>query len=77
MKVAVKVIPHAKVSQVQKGTDGTLKVWLKSEPIESKANKELINIIAKYYSVKKNEIKIICGLTSKNKILKIGGKNEE
>jgi hypothetical protein len=71
MKVAVRVVPGAKIKQIQAALDGSLKVWLKAEPKEGKANKALIEFLADYYGVGKNAIQIVRGLTNKNKIVEI------
>jgi len=71
MKINVKVIIRSSQSKVEVLPDGGLKVWLKAAPKEGKANQELIKTLADYYQVSKNQIRIINGLTSKNKIIKI------
>jgi len=71
MKINVKVITRSSQSKVEVLPDGGLKVWLKAAPKEGKANQELIKTLADYYQVSKNQIRIINGLTSKNKIIKI------
>jgi len=45
------------------------KVLIKAQPIENKANKEIIKLFHKKY---KQPIRIISGLKSKEKILEIG-----
>ena len=59
------------MTQIQQSIDGSLKVWLKSKPVEGAANKELISFLAGFYKVKKNDILIISGLTSRNKIVEV------
>lgn len=46
-------------------------LYLKSSPIEGRANKEIINLLADYFDVPKSLIKISKGLKSKNKIIEI------
>ena len=71
MKVAVRVVPGAKMQQVQAALDGTLKVWLRAEAKEGKANKALIELLADYYGVNKSSVRIVSGLKIKNKIVEI------
>ena len=67
MKVIVKTNKKEfKITSYDKDTD-TYTVELKSRPIDSKANTELIKLLSK--SLKK-KLKIISGHTSKIKILK-------
>ncbi len=48
-----------------------LTIFLKSKPVQNKANKELIALIGKKLSLSSNQIHIISGLKSKDKLIKI------
>ena len=39
---------------------------------EGKANKKLVEILSKHFSKPKSSIRIVKGLTSKNKVIEIG-----
>jgi len=71
MRVSVKVQPKASKEEVIEGDDGSLKVYLKAVPTDGKANKALIEILARYYKVKKAAIQIVTGKTTRNKIVEI------
>lgn len=71
MKISVKVKPNSKEQSVIKNEDGGLLVRLKSPPVEGKANQELINILAEEFKVKKSQIKIKSGSSSRKKIIEI------
>jgi len=71
MKVSIKVIPSAKVEQVQPALDGSLKVWLRAKPKEGEANRALVKLLSDYYNVPKSLINIVSGLTSRNKVVEI------
>jgi uncharacterized protein (TIGR00251 family) len=70
-RVEIKVIPNAKKDKVETEPDGCLKVWLKAEPREGKANERLVKILSSFYNVDKGDIKIVSGLTSKKKIISL------
>jgi len=70
MKIAVRAIPNAKKVEV-KEKDGILRVKINLPPAEGKANKRLLEILAKHFSIPKSRIKIIRGGSSKNKIIEI------
>jgi uncharacterized protein YggU (UPF0235/DUF167 family) len=40
-------------------------------PEKEKANKQVILLLAKFYKISKNQLEIVRGLKSKNKIIKI------
>lgn len=71
MKINIKVIPGAKVEQIQTSLDGGLKVWVKGKPVEGEANRAVIALLSKHFGVPKNSVIIVKGLTSRNKIIQI------
>lgn len=72
MKVRIRVLPRSSKNEVVgEMADGTLKIKLTSPPVDGKANESLVKLLAEHYSVSKNKIKIVSGLTSKNKIIEI------
>ena len=71
MRIKIKVIPCSSQSLIEEDSVGDLRVKVKAPPVQGKANKELIELLTKYYKVPKNQIKIIKGQTSKNKIIEI------
>jgi len=71
MKIKIKVIPKSSRAQITEDLEGHLRVKLKSAPVQGKANKELIELLARHYQVAKSQIKIIKGQTSKNKTVDI------
>ncbi len=77
MKVAVKVIPNAKqnavVEDIVDSLGRSLKLKVNQVPEDGKANKAVIELLADYFEVKKSAIRVVTGLTSKNKIIEIDG----
>ncbi len=67
----VKVKPNSQQQSIEAKANGSLKVCLKSPPVDGKANQELIKLLAKKFNVKKSEITIKSGLSSKNKLIEI------
>ena len=58
-------------------TDGTLKVRVKSKPIEGKANENLLKFLSGQLNVRASDIEIKAGGKSRNKVLKIWGLKQE
>ena len=69
----VRVIPKSSKSEIIGEHDGALKIKLKSPPVDGAANVELIEILAKHFSVPKSAVEILKGQTSKTKQIKITG----
>jgi len=71
MKIVVEVKLHAKVSKIQKLDGETYRVFVKSAPIEGKANEEIISLLAKYFNIPKSSVDIVKGTKGKRKIADI------
>jgi uncharacterized protein (TIGR00251 family) len=71
MKILIKVNPNSKIDSVVKKDDGSFSLKVKAPAKEGKANKAIINILAKYFGVSKSSISIKAGHSSKNKIVEI------
>lgn len=71
MRITVKVIPRAKKRDIRKQPDGSYKIKVLSPPIDGKANKEVIDIIAREYGVKPSKVKIINGEKGRQKTIEI------
>ncbi len=71
MKKSIKVKPNSKKQAIIEEEDGSLTVHLKSPPVDGKANKELIELLAQRFSVSKSQITILMGLSGRNKLVNI------
>jgi len=71
MRLSVRVQPGASSNKQSKMADGTLKVWLVARAHDGEANEALIEFLSESFNVAKSRIKIIKGLTSKNKVIEI------
>lgn len=71
MKIQVKVKPNSKQPTIAESSDGSFTVRLKSPPVDGKANKELIEVLAEKFNVNKSQVHIKSGLSSKNKLVEI------
>ena len=68
MKIKVKIHAGSSQEKIERISNGRYEVWIKKKPIEGKANAELIKILKKYF---KKEVKIVSGLTSREKIIEV------
>lgn len=70
--VAVRVRPHAKVTQIKEVmSDGSLKIDLAAVPEDSKANVALVWFLAGIFSVPASHIRILSGATARVKLVRI------
>jgi uncharacterized protein (TIGR00251 family) len=68
----VKIVPKAnKTEIVGIQSDGTIKIRLMAPPVEGQANTELIKFLAQFFEVGTDEIEIVAGLDSRNKLVSV------
>jgi hypothetical protein len=63
--------PRAKQSKIEEIGENQLMISLKSPPVDGKANRELIKLLAKRYGVSDSAITIKSGLSSRQKLIDI------
>lgn len=65
------VQPNASKSEVVGEHNGYLKIKLQAPPVDGKANEELIKFLAKFLKIRKSDLALIKGDTSRGKTLQI------
>jgi uncharacterized protein len=71
MQIRVKVKPNSKIPRIVEEEDNSLTIYLKSPPVDGKANQELIKVLAERFDVSKSHITIKSGLSSRQKLVEI------
>jgi len=71
MKIQIRVQPGASTNKDAKMPDGTLKIWLTSRAHDNEANEALIEYLAEKFGAAKSRVKVIKGMSSRNKIVEI------
>ncbi len=66
----IRVIPNAKKNEVRKFGDG-FKVYLTAPPVEGRANKMLLKILAEEFNIKKSQLSIARGVNSRDKVIRV------
>mgnify|MGYP000430343759 CR=1 FL=1 len=69
--ITIFVKPNSKRIYVKQIDPLTFEVAITSKPEKGKANKEIIEILADYFQIKKTKIQIIKGHKSRKKIVQI------
>jgi len=73
----VKVQPGAAKNEIIGVQGDVLKIKINAPPVKGKANKALMDFLAKELGVKKSEIEIVSGHTSRVKKIKVMGEGTE
>ena len=71
--IQVKVKPNARVSGLEQVEDGTWLAKIKAQPIDGKANEELIRLVAERFGIRKAQVSIKSGASARMKLVQIDG----
>lgn len=74
MQIKIRVIPKAKQNKIVKEKD-RYKIWVTTAPVDNKANKAVIKILADFLEIKKAQVEIISGFKSRDKVVEIKERN--
>ena len=70
---AVRVVPRASKDEIVGVHGDALKVRLTAPPVEGRANEALIAFLAKRLGVRKGQVEIVAGATSRRKMIHVIG----
>ena len=76
IRIVVHVVPNAKETGILVDIDGSLMMRVNAPPIKGKANREIVKWLSKRLKKPSSQVRIIAGLTSNLKTLKIIGIDE-
>ena len=74
LTLRVKVRPRARASSLEQGADGVWVARLKSPPVDGKANRELVELVANYFRCPKGAVTIKVGASGRIKVLEVDGR---
>jgi uncharacterized protein len=69
--IQVKVKPSSRASSLAQEPDGSWLAHLKAQPIDGKANKELVALLAEHFKCSKSCVSIKSGAASRLKLVRI------
>jgi hypothetical protein len=71
MLLRIKVKPNSKTDEIIREADGTLKVKIRAQPVEGKANKYLLEYLAKVLGLPKSSLSLLKGESNSFKTVEI------
>jgi uncharacterized protein (TIGR00251 family) len=69
--IQIKVKPNSRASLLERKEDGTWVAQIKSPPVDGKANKELLELVAKHFGCSKSDVSIKTGGSSRTKLIQV------
>jgi uncharacterized protein len=76
VRISVQVRPKSSRSAILGVRDGALDIALMSPPVDGAANAELVKLLARALDVRRNDVEVALGASSRNKVVAIHGLNE-
>ncbi len=70
---SVRVTPGAKRNAVTAFKEGTWYIKIAAPPVDGKANEELAEFLSRVLGVRKNNLSLLKGQTSRNKLVSVSG----
>jgi uncharacterized protein (TIGR00251 family) len=71
MLLRIKVKPNSKTDEIIREADGSLKVKIRAQPVEGKANKYLIEYLARVLGLPKSSLSLLKGESNSFKTVEI------
>lgn len=72
-RLKVRVVPNAPKSECVGAYGDAVKIKVAGQAVDGKANAELVAFLSKFFKVRKNDVRIVCGETSRDKLVEIDG----
>lgn len=69
--MCVHLQPGAKTSDVNGLRDNRLRIRIKSPPVDGRANRELVAMLARDFGARKSQVRISSGESGRNKVVEI------
>ena len=76
MLLRIKVKPNSKTDGILREADGSLKVKIRAQPIEGKANKYLLEYLGKVLDLPKSSLSLLKGESNSFKTVEINASEE-
>lgn len=70
---AVRVVPRASKNEIVGVHGDALKIRLTAPPVEGKANEALVAFLAQRLDVRRSQVEIVVGTTSRRKMIRVTG----
>ena len=72
MKLSIIAHPNTKNPRIEKDLLGATHVYVNNPPLEGKANRAVVEALAKHFEVSRGKVILLWGEKSKNKVFEIG-----
>ncbi len=74
---SVRVQARASRSCIAGEIDGALRIRIAAPPVDGEANEELVRFLARHLDITRDQVEIVSGQRSKNKVVRVKGISAE
>ena len=67
----IRVKPNSRTSALEQSDDGTWLARVQSPPVDGKANRELVALVARHFALRRSQVSIQSGATGRIKLVRI------
>lgn len=71
MRIFIRANPGAAKQKIEKINNETFRVSVVEPPMQGKANKAIVEVLAEYFDVAPSSVKMVSGFSSRNKVFEI------
>ena len=75
-EIQLRVSPNAPISELVSLSNGIFHIKIAAPPVKGKANAELLSFLSRQLDIRRSELTILKGYTSRNKVIGITGLNQ-
>ena len=73
MRLAVRVIPNARRTEIAGERDGELILRLNAPALEGKANKAAVEFLARHFGIARSRVTLVSGEKARHKVFELEG----
>lgn len=71
MFIKVKAFPQSREQKIIEKEENFFEIYVREKPIQNQANQAVLKVLAEYFNIPKDNIKLIKGFQERNKIFLI------
>ncbi len=71
MLIKVRAHPESKTQEVSKNSEDSYEVWVKAPARQGQANREISQVLAKYFNLSPSQVRLVRGFNQPNKLFEI------
>ncbi len=76
-RLTIKAVPGSRVDSIDGVLGDAIKIRLRAPAVDGKANRALLNLLARHLALHTRDIRLVTGQATRLKIIEIAGRSED